>query len=267
MIKNLDNVHQQLTPLIQKIRRHPIYEEIKSIRDLRIFMENHVFAVWDFMCLLKALQGRLVSWQPPWFPPQDAYSAHWVNRILVEEEGDLTEDGLHYRSHFEIYLTAMQKIGANIQPIQFFLCRLREGEAIDAAMVSAQLPHLVKKFVKTTFDFFEQDVHALAAAFVYGREAITPSLFTPIVYQLEKKFHPKERESLSTLIYYLKRHIELDDGSHFPQALKMLQALAGEDAKKWQEVENSSRYALKARLDFLTAIQAVIKQRNELRCY
>ena len=31
------------------LQRHPLPEAIVSIADLRIFVEHHVFAVWDFM--------------------------------------------------------------------------------------------------------------------------------------------------------------------------------------------------------------------------
>ncbi|WP_077217030.1 DUF3050 domain-containing protein [Piscirickettsia litoralis] len=52
-------LNDKLSPLVSEINNHPVYDEIKSIDKLRIFMENHVFAVWDFMCLLKALQKKI----------------------------------------------------------------------------------------------------------------------------------------------------------------------------------------------------------------
>ncbi len=61
-------INEQLTPLIQKIKNHAIYAAIDSIENLRIFMEYHVFAVWDFICLLKELYHRLVTTRAPWFP-------------------------------------------------------------------------------------------------------------------------------------------------------------------------------------------------------
>jgi hypothetical protein len=75
-------------PLIQKIKQHDLYQHIQSIAGLRIFMECHVFAVWDFMCLLKELYSRIVTTRAPWLPPKDLYSAHLINRILLEEETD-----------------------------------------------------------------------------------------------------------------------------------------------------------------------------------
>ena len=48
-----------------ELHRHPLPQAITSIADLRLFMEHHVFAVWDFMLLLKSLQQHLA---PPVSP-------------------------------------------------------------------------------------------------------------------------------------------------------------------------------------------------------
>lgn len=255
-----DILTQRLSPLIAAIRHHSLYDSMHSLDHLRIFMEHHVFAVWDFMCLLKELHRRIVSTQAPWFPPRDAYCAQLINRIMVEEEGDVAEDGIHYLSHFEIYQAAMQKIGANTQPIQAFLRLLAEGHAVDKAAITIQLPSSVQRFVQTTFSFFQEETPALAAAFVYGREAITPSLFIPLVHRLEGALPSHEKSLVSTLLYYLKRHIDLDDADHFPHALKILKNLADNDPEQWEMIGKTAHRALEARLDFLTHIQLVIEQ-------
>jgi Protein of unknown function (DUF3050) len=251
-------VTERLSPLIEQIQQHPLYEAIHSVAHLRLFMEHHVFAVWDFMCLLKELHRRMVSTQAPWFPPKDAYCAHLINRILVEEEGDVTEDGVHYLSHFEIYLQAMQKMGANTQRIQTFLSLLAKGYSLAIAADMLQLPDSIQRFVQTTFSFFDQSTPELAAAFVYGREAITPLMFTPLIRRLAHTLPTGDQPCLETLSYYLQRHIELDHGDHFPQALHMLNRLAGEDMSHWRRIEIAAQRALQARLDFFTSIQHVI---------
>lgn len=263
----MDYAHEitrRLSPLITEVQHHPLYESIQSLEHLRLFMENHVFAVWDFMCLLKELHRQLVSTQAPWFPPKDAYCAHLINRILVEEEGDISEDGVRYLSHFEIYLEAMQKIGANTQPIREFLCLLAKGSSLTESAEAIHLPLSVRQFVKTTFSFFDGDACELAAAFVYGREAITPLMFTPLIRRLEQTLSIEDKSCLSTLLYYLQRHIELDAGDHFPHALQMLQCLVGENITRWQTIEIVAQIALQARLEFLSSIQAII-QKSESR--
>jgi hypothetical protein len=259
---HIEKLNQQLAPWIQKIKQHDLYQNIQSIADLQIFMEYHVFAVWDFMCLLKELYSRIVTTRAPWFPPEDPYSAHLISRILLEEETDRTEDGQKYCSHFELYLKAMQTIGADTQPIQNFLHRLSQREMLIQAAENCQLPMAIQQFIHTTFGFFSHETHIIAAAFVYGREAITSSLFTPLVQQLELNIVEEQKPMLRPLLYYLNRHIELDDTEHLPRALQMLISLAGDDQKKWDGITLHAKIALQARLNFLTAIQNKISQKK-----
>ena len=250
----IENINRSLSPLINQIKNHALYTHINSIEHLRIFMEHHVFAVYDFMCLLKELHRRLVSTQAPWFPPKDAYCARLINQILVDEEGDLSEDQSHYLSHFEIYLSAMEKIRANTKPIRQFLYYLNCGYDLALSSTLANLPHSAQEFVQTTFSFFKEETHSLAAAFVYGREAITPSLFIPLVQRLNQQFSPVEQTLIAPLQYYLQRHIELDQENHFPHALKILSNLARNDQDKWQGINLAAQRALMARYNLLTAI-------------
>ncbi|MBS0351279.1 MAG: DUF3050 domain-containing protein [Proteobacteria bacterium] len=263
-MKNIESVTQQLQPLIDKIKYHSLYRQINSLATLRIFMEHHVFAVWDFMCLLKELHARIVLTRAPWFPPQDPNSAHLIGQILLEEEADRTEDGQGYCSHFELYLNAMKSIGANTDQIENFLQHLFQQETLIQAAIRSKLSAAVQQFIQTTFEFFSCETHILAAAFVYGREAITASMFTPLVYQIEQNMHPEQRSSIQPLLYYFKRHIELDGSQHFPQALQMLINLTGDQAKKWQEVARYAKVALQARCLFLDGIKHVIQKTDEI---
>jgi hypothetical protein len=55
----IDKINKTIEPLRQQIINHKVYSEIKDIEDLKVFMEYHVYAVWDFMSLLKTLQNNL----------------------------------------------------------------------------------------------------------------------------------------------------------------------------------------------------------------
>jgi len=55
-------------PLRQEIINHKVYGVINNTDSLKIFMQYHVFAVWDFMSLLKSLQNNLTCNSIPWFP-------------------------------------------------------------------------------------------------------------------------------------------------------------------------------------------------------
>ena len=69
-------------------------------------------------------------------------------------------------------------------------------------------------------------------------------MFIEIVQNLEKSDSLSNTEKL---VYYLKRHIELDAGEHGPMALTVLHQLCGNDQQKWGEVISISKKALEMR--------------------
>src|SRR3979490_3190329 len=91
---------------------HPVYAEVASVEDLKRFMEDHIFAVWDFMSLLKRLQQDLTCTKVPWFPADNARAARLINDIVIGEETDVDPDG-SYVVTLDLYLRAMAALGAN----------------------------------------------------------------------------------------------------------------------------------------------------------
>src|SRR5882672_10377810 len=87
----IERLRARLAPLRAALTCHPVYREIDGPAALRRFMEHHVFAVWDFMSLLKSLQRRLCCVDIPWLPPVDPHAARFINDIVLAEESD--EDG------------------------------------------------------------------------------------------------------------------------------------------------------------------------------
>jgi hypothetical protein len=243
-MNKLDSLSSAIAPLRQKLIYHPLYEELRSLKDLQQFMEHHVFAVWDFMSLLKALQQSLTCVSVPWLPQGDAKARMLINQIVVGEESDTTADG-RVMSHFELYLEAMIEAEVSTTSITRLIDLLREGVALDEALITSGTPEASKKFVQETFAIIaENKIHATAAAFTYGREDLIPGVFTEIVAQLDKEHAGK----LGTLRYYLKRHIELDGDEHGALGREMVATLCDNSEIKWREAIEAAVKALENRI-------------------
>src|SRR5260370_40480397 len=91
MVTRLQEIIERLTPMKAALLNHPVYHEIDRLESLRLFMAHHVFAVWDFMSLLKALQRRLWCIEGPWLPTGDPLGSWLGNEIVLGGEGD--DDG------------------------------------------------------------------------------------------------------------------------------------------------------------------------------
>lgn len=234
---------------------HPLYARLQTLEDLALFMECHVFAVWDFMSLLKALQQRLTCVQVPWMPVGDNQVRRLVNEIVLGEESDRAPDGTP-SSHFELYLQAMHETKADTAVVQGFIRRLQEGSSIADALASSGVPDCVADFVKHTFAVIESGKpHVIAAAFTYGREDLIPAMFHELVARLESEFPGR----LSVLHYYLERHIQLDGDEHGEMGRTMVELLCEGNPKREAEARRAAVEALNARLKMWDGISAMIE--------
>jgi len=239
----ISNILGKTAPLRLELQQHPIYDQLDSLVNLQQFMELHVYAVWDFMSLLKALQRELCCVEVPWLPSKYPTAARFINEIVLEEESDLNAQG-SYSSHFELYLQGMQECGADTEPIGLFLEHLRLGASVPEALVGAKVPEAAREFVEATFEIIEsRDLCAIASAFTFGREGLLPDLFHEVVTHL----HEQMTQSLGTFKFYLDRHILLDGGQHGPMADRLLIALCEDDPLRWQTVETTAIKSLAVR--------------------
>ena len=188
-----------------ELHRHPLPEAITSIADLRLFMEHHVFAVWDFMLLLKSLQQHLAPSGVPWVPPRHPEIAGLVNSLVAEEECDVLPDSLGgplHLCHFAIYRRAMLEIGADTAVIDAVLELASHGD-FASALHHPDIPAPAAHFLRTNQALIASgEVHVLAAAFAYGRELLVPNLFRGLLDRLIVLELP-----CPTLRWYLERHI------------------------------------------------------------
>ncbi len=243
MNPKINILNSNLTKYREEIVNHPLYKKLNSVEDIAVMMEHHVYAVWDFMSLLKALQSLLTCTTSPWKPVGDGKIRQLVNSIVLEEESDVDKEN-NPLSHYEMYIDAMKQCGANTSAIESFVSNVS----------TTNIPSVndgVDAFLKTTFDVIESnETHKIASAFTFGREDLIPDMFTAIVNEYNTE------NNLDKFVYYLERHIELDGGEHGPLALELISNLCGDDDDKWREVEETAIACLVARKKLWDSILA-----------
>jgi len=257
-MSRLKTIELQLEPLRDQLKSHPLYNTLSNIEDVAVFMENHVYAVWDFMSLLKSLQNHLTNTNIPWTPKGHGPTARFINEIVVAEESDVNELGVPM-SHFEMYTDAMKQVGANTTAIDLFVKAIENGDSIETAAQRINLEKSIVEFIQFTMEVVNSNKpHCVASAFTFGREDVIPNMFLEVVSQSQTQDND---QTYGKLLYYLNRHIELDGDEHGPISLKMVAELCGDDASKWEEVLEIANDALRLRLKLWDHITECVKHK------
>jgi len=230
---------------------------IQTEQDLRVFMEHHVYAVWDFMSLAKSLQHAICPSGNLWIPSRvQRRCGRFINEIILAEESDRGPFGQASTSHFDLYLMSMAELGADTDRISNFIEQVRLHGL--EALASNTVPAPASKFMQSTFEFIATGKsHVIASVFAFGREDVIPDMFTRICNQLDYSEiqHPRFR-------YYLDRHIEVDSDEHGPAALAMIEELCENNPIKIVEAEQAGIAAIKARILFWDSIEREILNAN-----
>ena len=233
---------EKITALQSQLKNHRIFGLLQTPQDLALFMSWHVFAVWDFMSLVKSLQQQLSSIKSPWLPPSNPLACRLINDIVLAEESDELPDG-SYLSHFEMYLMAMQEIGADTTQITTFIQHLTNTGDVEQALTAAGVSKGIRRFVTHTLsDVSNGNLNHILGNFFYGREDVIPHMFTSLLdkWQLDETQAPM-------FVYYLKRHIELDSDSHGPAALKIIKEITQNQEHGLEQVYLAAERAIQAR--------------------
>lgn len=258
---NLAKLESEIKMYKDLIVNHPLYQNIHTVDDLKIFMEHHIFAVWDFMSLLKVLQRNLTCVEVPWFPVGNADTRYLINEIVTGEESDIDHLG-HRKSHYELYLEAMDQCHANTDAMYNLERMLRSGISLETALEMTNLPQAAKDFMGSTFAVInEGKVFKQSAVFTFSREDLIPDMFISIIRDLDAQFP----ESISIFRYYLERHIEVDGDHHSHLALEMTSKLCGEDPIRWRESTEAVKESLNQRIKLWNSALEAIKANKRIR--
>ncbi len=253
---------EKIRQLRSQLAAHPVYAAVTDMDDLTLFMQHHVYSVWDFMSLLKYLQGAFAPTGAPWLPKGDPNVRRFINDIVLEEESDEglpAADGTPtYASHFELYVAAMEEVRAgSSDAVEEFIARVTSG-SLHEALDSAPIPEPSRAFMRSTFAFIESGKpHVVAAAFALGREHIIPEMFRALLETMQIT-----KEEAAVFHYYLERHIHLDADFHGPMSLRMLELLCDGDATKIAEAEAAAIGAVEARIAFWDGVLQAMEARR-----
>lgn len=238
-----------IEPKLKLLAEHSLYGKIDNHEKLCLFMEHHVYAVFDFMSLIKSLQHSIAPSTNIWTPPKHRSLARFVNEIILCEESDETPNG-DFMSHMELYLESMNEVRANSDIAHAFI-RTVEENGIDKSLDDFDAPLCTKEFMRTTFDIInEQKITAIASSFCFGREKVIPLMFQGLL----DKMNISQAEA-PMFHYYLERHIEVDGDSHGPMAIKMLEILCGDDPELWSNAIDGAVKSLDARVKLWDQIE------------
>lgn len=259
---SVEEIKNEIASLREKLLQHPIYKELSSKEDINTFMEQHAFAVWDFMSLVKWLQNKVTCTDVPWSHSRvDGKYQRFINEIVLAEESDKFHDG-RYMSHFEMYLEAMAESGADASLINEFIKGAKGKKDVPAYLKQTILPGNIMPFLSYTFELLKEGKkHKIVSAFTFGREDLIPDMFIGVV----KGLNEEHKGEFSSLVYYLERHIELDGDEHGPMALQMVEQFCGKNEVKWQEAAEAAKDALKMRLRLWDGIYDSIRMPKSLR--
>jgi len=239
----INSLREQIKPFQQALYQHSINSFIQTSSDLAVFMQHHVFAVWDFMSLVKKLQTELTCISQPWKPKGSAEVRFLINEIVLGEESDVDQNG-HITSHFELYLRAMQELSIEVPPILHTFLQAQTIEDVLLRISSSTLDPSLKHFLSFTFQAISnRPIEEIAAIFTFGREDLIPEMFQKIVDQL-KQDAPSQIE---TFVYYLERHIEIDGDHHSQLAYRMMEELCVDDVEKWSRATSAAIESLQVR--------------------
>ncbi|NBV91139.1 MAG: DUF3050 domain-containing protein [Flavobacteriia bacterium] len=241
---NIDHLQSRIAPLRARLIEHPVYQKIATEEELKAFTEEHIFAVWDFMSLLKSLQQHLTCVQVPWMPTKNKETRRFINEIVVGEESDFDASG-KTMSHFEMYLHAMHSMGANTNEMSRFIQMISTDVSLDDALDTCEMNPETKDFVRFTFSTIQRGkIHEIASVFTFGREDLIPEMFIEMVKELKANYPTK----LQDFLFYLERHIEIDGEDHGPLSLKLMEEVCEGDPTKWEEATVAAEQALRMRI-------------------
>ena len=244
----IEQIDSALFTLRNKLKYHAVYSKMNLEEKVMIFMNTHIYCVWDFMNLVKRLQVHFTSVEVPWRPTtsvQTRMLRRLANEIVLEEETDELEG--QFISHFSYYVESIRQVqnGVISNNLTRFINDISSDSVSYQEILNREyLPTAIRNFLQITSNAaVHENIIVTAAAFTFGREVMLPEIFTSILKESGVANQPR----LSKFVNYLDRHIELDGDYHGFLSKKMVLKLVS-NQEEWDLVIKTAKIALEARV-------------------
>lgn len=249
-------LQQEVAPTRRLLLNNGLYYQLQSLPDLRRFMEHHIFTVWDFIALVKALRRELVV-APGSQLPASVVARRFITEVVPDEETTTSLPG-RLVSHFALYVRAMEECGADTTPIRQLVAAVTAGRPTEEALQAAQAPDAVRQFVGTTFSIIHSGKpHAVAAAVAFGHEEWIPNRLRQLVNTLRAQLPGQ----LDTFASCLDQHGHCATGKHALLGRELVRELCADAPERWQDCQEVAIRCLEARLKLWDGIGASTARR------
>ena len=243
---------------IEKLNSHILFKSSDNftISELRILMEYHVYAVWDFMSIVKSLQNHICPSNFPWKPSEYTKNgiAHLINEIVFSEESDIDKNG-NYFSHFDLYIKAMKDVGADTSKI---IKIINSYDHINDIKITSnqEIPKESLEFINNTFKCIKTSkLSNIAAIFTFGRETTIPDMFVKILNKIDRN-----NNKFDNLRLYIERHIEVDSSRHGPLSMQLFEYTCNDDQEIYDEAIGFAINAIEKRIQLWDGVMKEISR-------
>ncbi len=236
----------------QMLETHKLYERVSDENALRTFVEHHVICVWSYSFLLRNIYQELVSVIHPLNSQGQKEAIRLISEIILDEEVEEQHDG-SLMSHMEVYMEAMQDLGADLGPIVTFFDMQDAGADWQDALEAAEFSPAITEYARCIGSFFKRPLHERAAILFYEGEPYIPDQFLSKLGLLSSK-HRTHR-----LLDYFERHIEGLKRPGFSAAGRLVEIFCGDSDAFNEAAEKAAECAMKARIEFWNQVGLEIK--------
>lgn len=239
----------------QILETHKLYKNVNDEASLRTFVEHHILCVWGYGFLLRNLYQDLVGRVAPLASQPQKEAQRLIAEIMIEEEFEEQADG-SLLSHLELYLEAMQAVGADMGPTMSLFDMVEAGESWKIGLQQSNFPSLAARYARCILSFADRPLHERAALLFYEGEPFIPDNFLAQLAGLP---------GTEGLVEYFERHIEGLKKPGFSASGRLVELFCGDDAQLNDEAEKAAELIMNLRIELWNEISDQIEEKQTVK--